>query len=175
MRTAILAVLAVMFATHAGAETVCDQIDAFERASFSTDSGQPHRHWVEFHWLGESILDRSLNCTHSSDTASAKLCEWLLAHPGSSEFPDRMPRSILVCRGYRFPDNTYWDDWKAEITLPSKVDRLTILQIDQSGHSKPDVAIRLSTFAQGSDPALEPLPPMFKSTDVSPRADSWPQ
>lgn len=175
MKVAILLAVAVSCATSATAETLCDRIDAYEATSFPGVPAQPHRRWVEFHWLGAGILGRSLRCAHSSDAASGSLCEWLLKHPQSAEFPDRLPRAILVCRGYHFPDKTYWNDWKAEITLPSKAGGLTILQIDQSVHSRPDVAIRLSVFAEGSGPALEPLPPMFKSADVSPDVDSWPR
>jgi hypothetical protein len=181
MKIAILAAVAVACATQAAAETLCDQMDAFERASFSADPDQPRRHWVEFHRLGLTLVDRDLQCKYSSDAASAKFCKWLIVHPDSIEFLDRLPRSILFCRGFRFPDKITVRDWRAEIDLPSKVGRYFFFeidegfQIDQGGHSEPDSAIRLSTFAEGSDPWTDPLPPLLESTDVSPRADSQPR
>ena len=42
-----------------------------------------------------------------------------------------------------------------------------LLDIDQTSHKTMDIAIRLSAFSKDSDEALQPLPPLFQSSDAA--------
>jgi hypothetical protein len=147
------------------ADDLCSRLSSFESAQFGSTIGIPQPHWVEVHWRGAWLdFDGGWGpqCRHSSDPASVAFCTWLVDHT-SMEFPDRLPRAILICHGYRFPDRSYWNNWKAEITL-FRGDQLINLEIDQTGHrtdQRLDGAIRLSAFANGKDAATQPLPPIF--------------
>ncbi|MGI9170766.1 MAG: hypothetical protein ACR2FH_11450 [Caulobacteraceae bacterium] len=153
----------------APARELCDRIAAFERADFSAEVKSTSRHWVEVHWLGRWLdFDRGwgLECRHSPDEPSKALCAWLVDGHTDFEFHDRLPRAILICHGYRFPDLSYWDDWKSAIRLSSRANRSVLLEIDQTAHKAADIAIRLSVVPEPSRSADQPLPPLFKPSDV---------
>jgi hypothetical protein len=151
------------------ADDFCKQLSSYERAGFEPDTAIHQRHWVEMHWLGtwlDSEKGWRLECRHSPDKTSEQYCGWLKDHT-SFEFPDRLPRDILVCHRYTFPDLSYWDGWRAEITLFGFTENEVLLDIDQSSHKTMDIAIRLSVFSKDSDEALQPLPPLFQSSDAA--------
>jgi hypothetical protein len=116
------------------------------------------------HWLGEWLGQpgRQLECRHSSDVTSKELCGWLVRNT-SQEFPDLLPRKILTCHGYRFPDLSTWDQWKSVINLSNGSANQISLTIDFTDRKIADRAIRLAVLADDSSAAVESLPPLFGS------------
>ncbi|MEO8927749.1 MAG: hypothetical protein ABI306_11365 [Caulobacteraceae bacterium] len=167
----LAAVLAAMAPASASAAGVCAPLSTFEHAAFAIEAAtSPSAHWVELHWLG-NWLDFGggwrLECRHSSDGASTTLCAWLTGNT-SFEFHDRLPRAILICHGYRFPDLSYWDDWKAQIELSGGPAVDEVLDIDQTAHKTPDVAIRLTVFPIEEGRVRQSMPPLFRNSDEAP-------
>jgi hypothetical protein len=168
-RCALSALVAFTLALGEGAEPatadeVCSHLFTFEREGFSKIKSDSGRHWVEVHWIGNWLdTDKGwrLECRHSSDDEAKQFCLWLVPNT-SFEFADRLPRAILECHGYTFPDLSYWDDWKAEIDLYGHSDNTVLLEIDQTRHKEADRAIRVSSFRSGDDDATQPLAPLVE-------------
>ena len=157
------------------ADDICAKLSAFENAPFDASLKSPRRHWIEVHWIG-NWLDLqngwSLRCAHSADPASGEFCKWLLQNT-SVEFPDRLPRSVLICHGYHFPNLTYWDHWQLELPLSFNevTGTSTLLQVDLTSHKPPDKGVRLSAFAKGADEVIDPLPPLIANPPAKPDDD----
>lgn len=125
-------------------DSICARINAFEKAPFVDK--QTHRS-VTLSWMGDWMDFENgfgKNCMFSeSDTASKELCEWLPDNT-STEFPNRVPMSILECYGYDFPSASTWSGWQSSVDIWTKRDEPILLEIDFSG--KPQ-AIRVTVFA----------------------------
>jgi hypothetical protein len=170
------ACLSVVTSAFADApDDICVKLSAFENAPFDSSANSPRRHWVEVHWIGNWLDLQNgwkLRCDHSADPASGEFCKWLLQNT-SFEFADRLPRAMLICHGYHFPDLTYWDDWRLELPLSFNeiTETSTLLQIDLTSHKQPESAVRYSVFAKGADQALNPLPPLITTPPATPDDD----
>jgi hypothetical protein len=156
-------------------DDICAKLSAFENAPFDSSANSPRRHWVEVHWIGNWLDLQNgwkLRCDHSADPASGEFCKWLLQNT-SFEFADRLPRAMLICHGYHFPDLTYWDDWRLELPLSFNeiTETSTLLQVDLTSHKPPESAVRYSAFAKGADQALNPLPPLITTPPATPDDD----
>ncbi len=161
-----------MISISARADTLCDHLRRYERASFednSSNDGLPDR-WVELHWVGFWMdFDRGFGkaCVHSEDKESRDLCSWLIKN-SSTEFPTYLPFSILECYGYDFP-RPYpdWAQWKSQIDILSK--RWLTLDVDFTGWETETGAIRLGVYGDEDSPwedrpPLAPLPDSKQST-----------
>lgn len=171
-RLACAAILVSLFAPGAAfAGEFCDRLAAVEHAPFSPGP-QSQRRFIEFHWVGGWPLDGfRIECRHSTEPIAAGFCKWLMTNT-SMEFHDRLPRTILTCHGYRFPDLSYWEGWKARINLGGTLATNSVkLDIDLAEHKPLDAAVRLSVFPPGKDETLLPMPPLFRRADEAPDDD----
>ena len=127
LRAAVVAFLMVAcFARPALSSEFCDQFGAFVNTKLTDRSTR----WIEMRWFGTpGVQALGTECHHSEDTTSSAFCDWLVPHT-SFEWPERLPQSILTCRGYRFPRFARWEDWKSAIQLKQEAGNAALLQID---------------------------------------------
>jgi len=157
----LMGAMALLSSPADAADRLCDRVQAFTATGFPADAQSQRRRWVELHWRGHWMdFDGGwgLSCLHSPDEVAGGFCRWLTANT-SFEFPAMLPKAILHCYGYVFPDADSWSDWKAMIGLDRDT-QFSLLEVNFESFATETGAIRFSTFRKGHDPATVALPPL---------------
>ena len=160
-------VIALLSSPVTAADRLCGRLHIFAAARFTADVRPEGRRWIELHWRGHWMDFDSgwgFSCLHSPDQTAVDFCRWLTDNT-SFEFPTMLPKAILRCYGYAFPDADSWTDWKAAIGLDRDA-RSSLLEVNLGLLAAESGAIRFSTFQEGYDPAKAELPPIQPMTEL---------
>jgi hypothetical protein len=137
----------------------CAKLRDFRTAPFEKDvDGKPLRRTVEFHYIGEWLIDFTKECRFFGKEPAKALCPALMEH-SNFEFRDIQPRHILACYGWKTPVGVYgWDIERAVIKLGTDekgrrlregVDPYVTVEIDYRARKKGHTALRLSAIPWG--------------------------